>query len=180
MNTSKECGVTQPLNNSDTYDYTKDMTGDGQAIETYSYPATVLVSFSYSTSITINNNTYLPSFIAACFGTLINRRTVMTAASCLPSSLPFSPSGYGNDSINIPVVLDDFYPDLQSIYSVYVGVNKYISSGSDVTPTQLVTIDSVILVSCTKKINHKWNKRLINWINYFSIPIIMSLHWIMT
>lgn len=132
----------------DTYGYNYDLVGDGSGFPPFSYPASVQITFKYTANILIGNTSHLPSLSLSCLGALINRRTIITAASCLPTSIPYSYSSskLRNETISVPVVTNDYYSTLQSIYNVYLAINKNIQMGADVTPTQTAAISQIIIV----------------------------------
>ena len=81
-----------------------------------------------------------------CFGTLINRRFVLTSAFCIPRYYHYSPSGYNNDTIYVPITFNKLFPTWSSIIRVYIGVYDYIYPNADITPTTLVPVEDVIYV----------------------------------
>lgn len=141
-----ECGLSYPLNEFDTYGYDIQLLGNGLGFPTFSYPATVVLLFDYRTNIVIGNRSYLLEKNIHCLGALINRRSILTAASCFPTEIHFSPNGFYNDTIHIPVALNDYYSTFQSIFNVYLGINQYVQPFSDVTPTQSAPIEKIIIV----------------------------------
>lgn len=120
--------------------------GEAQGMYPFSFPGTIQLTFRYMISFEMGNRTFLTNYWFYCLGALVNRRTIITPASCVPNVLLYSPSGHGNDMIEIPVVLNDLYPSWQSIVSVYVGINKFMTFEEDVTPTQMEIIDEIIIV----------------------------------
>ena len=81
-----------------------------------------------------------------CFGTLINRRFVLTSAFCIPRYYHYSPSGYNNDTIYVPITFNKLFPTWSSIIRVYIGVYDYIYPNADITPTTLVPVEDVFYV----------------------------------
>lgn len=112
----------------------------------FTYPATTYVVFRYNLILKIKGDIYLPQYAKSCYGTLINRRTVLTAGSCLPNSFTYSPSGFNNDTVTIPVQLNNYYHTWNSIYSIYFGIHWTMWFDGDVTPTTTEIIDKIIWV----------------------------------
>ena len=79
-----------------------------------SWPSLVFIMFKYTSNITVTyNQSILAEYISNCSGTLIDRFTVLTAASCIVSQLNLSANGTsypytGNQT-------------LRSFYTVYAG-----------------------------------------------------------
>lgn len=133
---------------------------NGQVPPMFSYPATIYLSFQYSTLYTspTTGQTYFAqygpnSFWYAqgnqCSGVLINRRAILTAANCIPTQFPFSPSGTYNDTIMIPITTNQFYPTLNSMLWVFIGVfETYQGYNNEISPSVPVLISNVVLVSC--------------------------------
>ncbi len=140
-----ECGIAYPGNTLDSYDYTSFL-GDGMGFSVFSYPATVEIVTSYETNLLVNGHSYLPYYGKSCLGTLINRRTILTSATCVPDAFPYTPPGK-TQTFNIPIVLNQFYDTWNSIFSVYFAVNKFGWFYADITPTFNQEIDYVIRVS---------------------------------
>lgn len=76
-------------------------------------------------------------------GTIINRKTVITAAHCILETFEYR---YGNKSYLINVTENSFYPTIGSLYTVYVGVDKIITYDVDIKPAKAVTVDRIIRV----------------------------------
>lgn len=139
-----ECGLSWPQ--TDFSDYKIPSYGLNDLSPPFTYPATTYITFRFTITIRVNDRIYLPQYRRSCFGTIVNRRTVMTAASCLPSTFPYSPSGFNNDTIILPVEFTEFYPTWQSIYNVHLGIHNFLWFDADVTPTLPEPIDTIILV----------------------------------
>ncbi len=68
----------------------------------------------------------------------------MTAAHCIPSSFMYN---YGETSYEIDIVPNIFYPSIESIFTVYVGVHKIIQDDMDISPSKAIPVASLIVVS---------------------------------
>lgn len=112
----------------------------------FSYPSTVLVKFYFYSMYREGNRTYNPNSYARCLGTLINRRTVITVASCLPRAFNFTPVNYLGQLITVKISLNDFYPEYGSMYSVWIGIHKYTYLDYNIAPIKLAKIKDIIWV----------------------------------
>ena len=88
-------------------------------------------------------------YIKECNGVLINRRTVLTAASCIVNSFPsFSPSGYNNDTIEIKKEYSPLYSEWESHYEIYFKVYLDLQSNyqKNIYPTEQHPVKEIIMV----------------------------------
>ena len=102
--------------------------------------------YDYQTTVNYQGRVYYADHGTDCFGTLINRRTVMTAASCVPQTFNFTLPDNKNVTISVPIVLNDFYADYESIISVWIGVNTYLEYGYDISPMEFLYVEKIIIV----------------------------------
>lgn len=110
----------------------------------HSWPATVDILFSYRTSLYLPNEEYLALTSSNCAGTLINRMAVLTTASCIKTNFPFF---VNNRTYQVNVTFNDFHPDYDSMYTVYVGTEVQINfNGINIYPARHVLIDDVFIV----------------------------------
>ena len=119
----------------------------------FSYPATVFFYFFYRGVVKIpNNNLNYELYISkSCTGVLINRRTVLTAASCIANLQPsysFSPSGYNNDTVYINKDNIPYFQDWNSHYEIYFRIHRYISNYylKNIYPTEQLPVKEIIVV----------------------------------
>ena len=83
-----------------------------------------------------------------CNGVLINRRTVLTAASCIVNSFPFSPSGKNNDTIDVKKEYSPLYSEWNSHYEIYLKIFVDISTNylKNIYPTEQHPVKEIIVV----------------------------------
>lgn len=131
---------------------------NGKFITPFSYPASIFIDFYWEGilySPTNKSRQYFYEFYFQCTGVLINRRTILTSASCVPTTFSFSPSKLNNDTITFDVRTDDSYPSLNSLYFIHFKIlqykynNIYYSYASSYWPTETVFIKEIIVVNLT-------------------------------
>ena len=83
-----------------------------------------------------------------CNGILINRRTILTSASCIITSIPFSPSGYNNDTIDLKKEYSPLYSEWESHYEIYFKIFVDISTNylKNIYPTEQHPVKEIIVV----------------------------------
>jgi hypothetical protein len=113
----------------------------------FSYPASVFIQFYYTTFIYIDNSKYFVNYYSTCNGVLVNRKSILTSASCVIRSFKYSPSGHKNDTVLVTVDLNAAFPLLDSLYTIYVGVKNYVYVNTDVEPVQQVFLEEIIIVN---------------------------------
>ena len=67
-----------------------------------------------------------------CDGTLISTRQVLTAAHCIPTAITFM---YMGVTYTIPIITNNYYPTMESMLAVYLGVHNISSIQNDGTFT---------------------------------------------
>ena len=141
----------QRLFNNGTRPYIK--TGSTNYTIPFSFPASVHYYFFYRGVVKIptSNSTKNYDLIIQndCTGVLINRRTVLTSASCIIDSLSFSPSGNNNDTIDITKDNIPNFQDWNSNYEIYFRISSDILDNylKDIYPTELLAVNDIIVVS---------------------------------
>ena len=151
-----ECGLSYPnasylnqkLFNNGTRKYTN-TTSINYTIP-FSYPASVDFYFFFEGLVYLPNSTfnYEMFYGKECNGVLINRRTVLTAASCIVNSFPFSPSGYNNDTIDIMKEYSPLYSEWNSHYEIYYKIFVDMPSNyrKNIYPTEQLAVKEIIVV----------------------------------
>lgn len=131
-----ECGLTYVANN-------LRIVGGSDALA-HSWPSTVLVSIAYRAIVKLDKDNVFIKVNFKCGGSLIDRRTVLTAGHCIIKQFEYD---YGNKTYVVTVTPNDFHPTIGSIYKVFVGADRTIDFDVDIAPSQGVAVRDVILVS---------------------------------
>ena len=86
-----------------------------------SWPSIAYISWNYKTIYNISGESfYLYGYIISA-GTLIDSRKIVTDGYAIPTSIPFT---YKNVSYEAELVVNEFYPTLASMVSVFLGVQN--------------------------------------------------------
>ena len=119
--------------------------GGMQAVA-YSWPSIVYLYFSYTRSVNIGGGrTATYTFNSACGGTIIDRKTILTAGHCIVNTVDYTDI-YGNGQ-TAPVVTNNYNPTIGSMYSVYVGLQDKSNLNNLQYPAVKMSVNKVIRVS---------------------------------
>ncbi len=95
--------------------------GGKEAIRS-SWPFVAYISQSYKGRYKLNGLNYVISYSWSCAGTLINPKTILTAAHCIHDH-SFEYEDESNKTHTLLIKWNEWYSDLESTFSVYVGVH---------------------------------------------------------
>ena len=111
-----------------------------------SWPSAVFITFQYKGyhNLTNSNVTTEVTFQSNCTGTLINSDTVLTAASCIVNYFDHWLNGTW---YSISVEANECYPSIESMYTIYAGVNDINQSFLNQTFIQQRSVWQIIAVS---------------------------------
>ena len=118
----------------------------GEIIPPFTYPATTFISFNYVSYVHVGDREYQTAYSSQCNGILINRRTILTAASCVVQSYDFVLTDMENRTIRVVVALNEAYPHLEQMYNIFIGINQYIALNVDIFPVRQLALQEIIIV----------------------------------
>ncbi|CAF1028591.1 unnamed protein product [Brachionus calyciflorus] len=107
----------------------------------HTWPATADILFNYRANYFIDSEQYLVFAFGNCGGTLINRKAILTTASCIKDSFN---TMLKNVSRTIPVTLNTFHDSFESMYEVFLAVVNQISFSGNIAPARHAPIEKII------------------------------------
>ena len=111
----------------------------------FEFPDSVYMDFVYHSVFQHNGTTYYGSDYQYCFGTVVNRRYIMTTAHCVPPIFEFRPYAESR-LVEVPVKFNPLHPSWSTIAHIYVKLYDYIGGNYEITPSEMVAIEDVVYV----------------------------------
>lgn len=113
------------------------------AVSPNSWPATTDILFRYTSEIKTSSGNHLVFGFDNCGGTIINRKTILTSASCIKSTFI---AFVDKNIVNLPVEINKYHDSIESMYSVYVSVVNQINFGVDIATARYIQVEKIIKV----------------------------------
>jgi acrosin len=110
----------------------------------HSWPATALIIFQYKGDVRLSNgDTYYVEKKYMCGGTLIDRRTILSAAHCIPQTIQIKVNDITYEVIVGPT---NYYPTIASMYTIYLGLEDQtkINDGNISPPAVKMSVQRLI------------------------------------
>ena len=119
----------------------------GSTAVAHSWPSIAYVRFFYKATYFINDyNVYITdTFAYLCGGTLIDRKTILTAEHCIVKEVEIT---YNNKIYYGKVYTNSDYPTIASMYTVYLGLqDRTVISNLNISPGVKMSVSQVIEVN---------------------------------
>ena len=118
----------------------------------YSWPSMIYLTFSYRRILDIGDgHATTLTFNSFCGGTIIDRKTILTAAHCIIDTVDYT--DINGTYQTAPVETNSYYPTIGSMYSVYVGLYDKSSINNLEYPAVKMSVDKVKKVSFMMTLN---------------------------
>ncbi|CAF0991079.1 unnamed protein product [Brachionus calyciflorus] len=154
-----ECGITYFKNNA---------IEAGIGSVPYSWPATGIIEFMYTTLAKVSHQKVLVYNYDACGAVLINRKTALTAAHCIKTDFSFT-SWASRTNTMINVTFNNFHPTLESIYSLYFGINKFVYYSVDLPHVQMGDVKDIIIHPDYNKETYENDIAIVTFLNEINL-----------
>ncbi|CAF1059911.1 unnamed protein product [Brachionus calyciflorus] len=154
-----ECGITNFKHNAND-------TGSGSV--PYSWPATGILEFMYTTLTKLEQERVLLYNYEACGAVLINRKTALTAAHCIRTEYSYFDWYYYKYFV-INVTFNNFHPNFESIYSLYFGINKFVNYYVDLPHVQLGDVKDIIIHPEYNKVTYENDIAIVTFLNEINL-----------
>lgn len=120
----------------------------GKEASPYSWPSIAWITFNFTYKYTTNDGVVEDTKLYSCSGSLIDNRTILTAANCYIKDVEIFNYNTGVFQ-RIPVTIDKNFPTIESRYTVYLGLHdKRSINGNKIDPPAIkLSIQSFIIVS---------------------------------
>ncbi|CAF0920088.1 unnamed protein product [Brachionus calyciflorus] len=130
----------------------------------YSWPATGVLEFLYTQLANISHSRMLIYKYYTCAAVLINRKTALTAAHCIKTEFIES-SWTSQTNVLINVTYNNFNPNLESIYSFFFGMNKFVYYNYDLPHVQMGDVKDIIIHPNFNKETYENDIAIIKFVN---------------
>jgi hypothetical protein len=109
-----------------------------------SWPSIVYLRFSYTRDVLLSGKATTLTFNSACGGTLIDRKTVLTAGHCAVKEVSYMDNGVKK---TVPVELNAYHSSYESMFSIYAGLQDKSTVINLQPPAVKLSASKVIRVS---------------------------------
>jgi hypothetical protein len=118
----------------------------GEPVPAFAYPASVFIQMNYVAYVQVGAREYETYLYETCEGILINRRTILTAASCVLQSYQFYIDDI-NQTLTVPVQLNNAFPEWEQVYNIFTAVKNYIAVYTNLWPIRQLILQDIIVVN---------------------------------